>query len=151
MTKTDGEKRLEALAGLIPEGYDSIYDIGKSPIKKKVGMRVLVCGGRDYCDQARVNAVLNSLLEQYPDLEIIEGGATGADTLARGWAWVKNVPCLTVPADWKKYGKRAGYIRNAKMLNEGEPDLVIAFPGGPGTGMMVNLADKANVSVRIIE
>ncbi len=113
-------------------------------------MRVLVCGGREYSDQARVNRILNTLLEQFPDLEIIQGGATGADELAKLWCLAKNVPMEEYPADWKKYGKRAGYIRNVKMLEEGQPDLVIAFPGGPGTGMMVNLADKANVSVRII-
>ena len=113
-------------------------------------MRVLVCGGRDYPDQAKVNSVLTPLLEQFPDLEIIEGGATGADLLAKNWAHAKNVPVQTFPANWKLYGKRAGYIRNVQMLEEGQPDMVIAFPGGPGTGMMVNLADKANVSVRII-
>jgi hypothetical protein len=113
-------------------------------------MRVLVCGGREYADQARVNAVLTPLLEQFPDLEIIEGGATGADTCARLWAQHQNVPVQTFPANWKLYGKRAGYIRNVQMLEEGHPDLVIAFPGGPGTGMMVNLADKANVSVRVL-
>jgi YspA, cpYpsA-related SLOG family len=113
-------------------------------------MRVLVCGGREYSDLGRVFGVLNPLLEQHPDLEIIEGGATGADTLARDWAHAKNVPVQTFKANWKLYGKRAGYIRNVQMLEEGKPDMVIAFPGGPGTGMMVNLADKANVSVRII-
>jgi YspA, cpYpsA-related SLOG family len=113
-------------------------------------MRVLVCGGREYSDLPRVIGVLNPLLEQHPDLEIIEGGATGADTLARDWAYAKSVPVQTFPANWKLYGKRAGYIRNVQMLEEGKPDMVIAFPGGPGTGMMVNLADKANVSVRII-
>jgi hypothetical protein len=117
----------------------------------KKEMRVLVCGGREYSDLSKVIGVLNPLLEQYPDLEIIEGGATGADTLARDWAKAKNVPVQTFPAKWKLYGKRAGYIRNVQMLEEGKPDMVIAFPGGAGTGMMVNLADKANVSVRIIE
>lgn len=53
------------------------------------------------------------------------------------------------PADWDKYGKRAGYLRNVQMLDEGKPDLVVAFPGGKGTAMMVKLAKERGV--RVIE
>ena len=40
-------------------------------------------------------------------------------------------------ADWDKFGRAAGPIRNAQMLREGKPDLVVAFPGGRGTANMV--------------
>ena len=109
-------------------------------------MRVLVCGGRDYKNKARVEQVLNYLPKK--DLVIIQGNAPGADYLAKEWAKENNVECLSFPADWQQYGKRAGYIRNKQMLDEGKPDLVIAFPGGTGTNMMVTLSESAGVMTK---
>lgn len=115
-------------------------------------MRILVCGGRDYLDSQKVNEVLTPYMApDARDLVIIQGDARGADGLAREWAKKHMIKCENFPAEWDKYGKRAGYIRNVQMLNEGKPDLVIAFPGGKGTAMMVNLAEKAGVEVVIIE
>lgn len=108
-------------------------------------MKILVCGGRDYFDIPRLEKELNKYLA--PDLVIIQGDARGADGLAKTWCKKLGVKCLSFPADWDKYGKRAGYIRNVQMLNEGKPDLVIAFPGGKGTEMMTKLAEAAGTPV----
>jgi hypothetical protein len=81
------------------------------------------------------------------DLTIIHGAASGADSLASIWAKAFAHKVESYPADWAKYSKRAGYIRNTQMLNEGKPDLVVAFPGGKGTQMMINLAEAAGVPV----
>lgn len=78
--------------------------------------------------------------------EIIEGGATGADTIAGWWAGVNQVTRTTVPANWKKHGKSAGPIRNQAMLAL-RPDLVIAFPGGKGTKQMTGIARDGLVRV----
>ena len=51
------------------------------------------------------------------------------------------------PADWKKYGKSAGPLRNQRMIDEGKPDLVVAFPGGVGTADMISRAKAYNISV----
>jgi hypothetical protein len=51
------------------------------------------------------------------------------------------------PADWEKYGKAAGPIRNQQILVEGKPDLVVAFQGGRGTANMVSRAQQAGVPV----
>jgi len=82
---------------------------------------------------------------------IIQGGAKGADECARRWANEHSVGCETYHADWKKYGKAAGPIRNRKMLDLGNPDLVIAFPGGNGTQNMVALARQNYIEVKEIE
>lgn len=125
-------------------------------------MKVLVCGGRDYANKDRVFSILNSLSGQAmgdepnpswlprPDLFIISGGAKGADTLAIDWAVVHWVPFQEYPADWSTHGKAAGFIRNKQMLEEGKPDLVVAFPGGKGTKMMIDIARKAGVAVEEI-
>lgn len=113
--------------------------------------RILVCGGRGYNDQRKVFEVLDKALLAFKDVFIIQGGAIGADTAARRWAEDRSVQYEEYPADWERYGKRAGYIRNVLMLEAGQPDLVIAFPGGNGTKMMIDLAKKANVNVREIK
>jgi hypothetical protein len=81
------------------------------------------------------------------DVTIIHGGATGVDSVAGEFANVNFCMERCFTPDWKQYGSSAGPIRNAKMLEEGEPDLVVAFPGGKGTANMVNLAKKAGVKV----
>lgn len=116
-------------------------------------MRVLVCGGRDYFDYVTFDKELSDIYSEFcegedPDeVVVIQGGASGADMLAKGWSKSLNFKCEEYPADWKTHGKAAGPIRNQKMLDEGKPDLVVAFPGGSGTADMVRRAKKAGVEV----
>lgn len=84
-------------------------------------------------------------------IEIISGCAKGADSVAVDWSIVNWLPCHKYSADWETHGKAAGPIRNQQMLDEGKPDLVVAFPGGKGTADMVRRAKKAGVKVRVIE
>lgn len=109
--------------------------------------RVLVCGGRNYNDHARVAAVLDKLHAEVGISLIIQGGARGADELAFGWARANGVEEIQFDADWENQGSFAGPARNKRMLDEGRPDLVIAFPGGKGTADMVRKARKAGVDV----
>lgn len=127
-------------------------------------MRVLVCGGRDYADKAKVDAVLDEL----QPATVIEGGASGADRLAKSWCDAQGgaVEHLQFAADWgnitrpgaivrvkngRRYDAAAGSVRNQRMLDEGKPDLVVAFPGGTGTADMVRRAKRAGVQVQIVE
>ena len=85
-------------------------------------------------------------------ITMIAGEASGADFLAKVFALdeygdIEAVSYKGFPADWKKHGKAAGGIRNQQMLDEGKPDLVIAFPGGTGTADMIRRARKAGVEV----
>lgn len=109
-------------------------------------MRVLVCGGRDFLDRDHLFAVLDAMRDEIDSL--ICGGARGADDLAYTWACRRDVPAELYMADWERHGRRGGPIRNQRMLDEGKPDLVLAFPGGPGTADMVRRARKAGVGVR---
>src|SRR5882672_10315376 len=103
-------------------------------------MRVLVCGGRDFTDYNLLTSTLNQL---EGITHLIHGEAKGADTLARLWAKDKEIVILGYPANWHRDGEAARPIRNQRMLNQGEPDLVIAFPGGKGTADMVRRAKLA--------
>lgn len=114
-----------------------------------MGKRILVCGGREYDNWQQMCEVLYPLAT-YHGL-IIQGGAKGADFLARVFAKWRKIPCQEFAAEWKKHGRNAGPIRNQKMLDEGKPDLVVAFPGGHGTADMVRRAEAAGVKVVKIE
>lgn len=123
-------------------------------------MRVLVCGGRDFTDKDLIYKTLYDFCDKhglwyepdeygntFPTIHIISGEARGVDRIATAFAVVNWTGYSGFPADWNKYGKAAGYIRNKQMLEEGKPDVVIAFPGGKGTEMMKKMAREAGVEV----
>jgi len=110
-------------------------------------MKILVCGGRNFNDVELLNTTLDNLrIERGLVKVLIHGASRGADTLADDWANEHDVDVISVPADWRKYGRAAGPMRNAKML-EYNPDLVVAFPGGKGTRSMIKLAEAAGIEV----
>lgn len=119
-------------------------------------MRVLVCGSRDYRDRPLLYRVLKNFHHRYCIDTLIEGGATGADTMAREWAECNGVQFAEYPADWTRYGHAAGPIRNRLMLTVGQPHQVLAFPKGElrssrGTLNMVEQAQRAGVPVEVID
>lgn len=113
-------------------------------------MRVLICGGRTFNNYDVFMGHVISIQSKYGNFKtIIHGGANGADRCASLFA---NSPTdrkeeICFPADWDKYGRAAGPIRNQRMLDEGKPNLVIAFPGGRGTADMVRRATAAGIKV----
>ncbi|WP_338575813.1 DUF2493 domain-containing protein [Brevundimonas olei] len=120
---------------------------GSIPVADADPLRVIVCGGRDYSNYEAVCEALDSIHVSGRGIHvIIHGNARGADTLAGRWAGERRVKCWPVPANWSRDGKRAGPLRNQRMIGH-QPDLVVAFPGGRGTADMVGRAEKAGVQV----
>lgn len=111
-------------------------------------MRILVCGGREYSDAARVAQVLERY--RHDDPLYIQGGASGGDRLTKEWCEKNGLPCATVYANWQYYGNKAGPIRNRWMLLL-DPDVVVAFPGGRGTANMVQQARQEGIPVETID
>lgn len=115
-------------------------------------MRVLVCGGRNYKNIDKLYSVLDAIHAITPISCIIEGGAEGADYLAARWSALADLnEHARFKADWAIHGKAAGPIRNQRMIDEGKPDLVVAFPGGKGTSDMIKRAKVAGIYVRLIK
>lgn len=126
----------------------------------------LVCGGRNYGrvpfgtpDEQRraahakaskevfiLRETLDHLRRDRGITAIVNGGQTGADLHAHIWAEFRCIPSTKIKAEWKRYGRAAGPIRNARML-ELKPDFVVAFTGGDGTDDMVQKAVAAGVEV----
>jgi len=115
-------------------------------------MKVLVTGGRTFLDTNWLFAGLDLLHSSLPGgiTEIIEGEAPGADIRARFWAERHGVKVVGVKAQWDKFGKSAGFRRNAEMADL-KPDVVLACPGGKGTRMMVDLAKTRGLKVVYLE
>jgi ribA/ribD-fused uncharacterized protein len=110
-------------------------------------MKLLVSGGRKFNDVDYVVSKLSSLHETCPITLLIDGLAKGVDTIAGTWADCMGIERLTFAADWDTHKKRAGILRNIQMLEEGRPDLLMAFPGGRGTSHMVHATNKAGVDL----
>ena len=116
-------------------------------------MRVLICGGRDYTDRAALYAELDRLHAEYSFGTIIAGGARGVDALAVEWAQTRGIATQVFTTEWGTFVRigRAGPIRNARILAEGRPDTVIAFPGGRETANVVKQAKAAGVWVVMVD
>ena len=110
-------------------------------------MRVLICGGRSFDDPEYLNFELDRIHQERKFNMVIHGAAIGADRQAGEWAAWNNIKVRWFAADWKAYGKAAGPIRNARMIADGKPELVIAFPGGKGTRDMIDKAEAAGIEV----
>jgi hypothetical protein len=113
-------------------------------------MRLLVTGGRSFSDRELLFATLDRLHVEHHFTMLIHGDAKGTDRLAGEWATERGIGVSARPADWRRYGRGAGMVRNRQMLEE-KPDLVVAFPGGPGTKNMAEIARKAGVEVIVVD
>lgn len=110
-------------------------------------VKILVCGSRDY----EYSSYIETALDEYIRPTIVCGGASGADNLAFLYALDHGHFFVVHNADWGKYGKSAGPIRNKQMLDS-HPDiyLVLAFyvELGPGTRNMIKQAKERGIEVQ---
>ena len=111
-----------------------------SKSQNKQDINVVVAGGRDYENYPELSQTLDRVISELNipasmGINIVSGGARGADTLAEKYAQEKNYGLQVFPADWKALGLSAGMTRNTQMAKVG--DVLVAFPGGTGTENMI--------------
>lgn len=116
--------------------------------------KVIIAGGRDFDDYTLLAQSCDaelSAIEKIIDVEIVSGGAKGADSLGEKYAAQHSLSVKVFPADWNKYGKRAGYIRNEQMAKYA--NCLIAFWDGKsrGTKHMIDLANKHSLHICIVK
>ena len=114
-------------------------------------MRVLVCGSRDFTKRPLLITAFNGLPPHGPGPIIVHGNCRGADLMAKAEALTRGWWHWACSANWEREGRAAGPNRNARMLVEARPELVLAFPlpGSRGTHNMISLAEQAGVPVQV--
>ena len=108
-------------------------------------MRCIIAGGRDYWFTAQDTDRLDFLSRGSRISEVVCGGAPGADEGGKQWAISRGILVKVFPADWAKYGRAAGPIRNEEMAKYA--DMCVLFPGGRGTASMRALAKKYDLAL----
>jgi hypothetical protein len=113
-------------------------------------MKIIIAGSRNFNDYNLLKSSCDNLLTQFTNIEIVSGTARGADKLGERYAREKGYDIKEFPANWDKFGKRAGYIRNDEMAQYA--DWLIAFWDGTskGTKHMIDLANKRGIKVEIV-
>ena len=118
--------------------------------KDDIVFKVIIAGTRSFQDYALLQSYADYMLSRTTDaIEIVSGGARGADALGERYAKERGYRLKIFPADWERYGKAAGYRRNAEMADYA--DALIAFWDGKsrGTMHMINLAKQRKLKVAV--
>lgn len=113
-------------------------------------MRLLVCGGRDYYNKARVFETLDRIHKVKGIDSIVEGGQTGADSISAEWAFANGVDLAECQANWKKHKGYAGPKRN-KFMSTLNIDGAVAFGGGKGTAGMIKILEEKGIKVMEVD
>ncbi|AGO47570.1 hypothetical protein Phi4:1_gp036 [Cellulophaga phage phi4:1] len=113
--------------------------------------KIIIAGGRDFCDYPLLKIKCDSLLKNIKEeIVIVSGKAKGADSLGERYAEEKGYLIKYFPADWEKYNKGAGHIRN-KQMAEYSDALVLFWDGkSRGSANMKKEAEKEKLKIRVI-
>ena len=111
--------------------------------------RIIVAGSRSFDDYLTLRRILYRHLCGRGDVTIISGHACGVDLMVEAYAKHMSIPCEVYQADWKKYGKRAGMVRNAEMAKVAD-ELVAIWDGqSRGTAAMIRMMKRRKKSVAV--
>lgn len=116
----------------------------------------LICAGcRDFCDYDLLVERLDRfrILREDDEIEIVSGTCKGADKMGEWYAKEHGLSCKRFPAEWKRFGKSAGPIRNRKMA-EYATNLIAFWDGNKshsGTWNMIVTAQKLGLSVEVVQ
>ncbi len=110
-------------------------------------MRTVICGSRDLEDWELLKATIANA--PFPVTEIVSGMAEGIDLLAVDYAVIYGIPWIEMPAEWKKYGVSAGFIRNTQMLEISEAAIAVWNGYSRGTAHTIREAKRLNKSLHV--
>ena len=110
-------------------------------------MRLLLAGGRHLDDVGMIRRALDRVHGLGPATVLIHGGAGVLGVTAEDWGREHRLHVVRYPANWREFGKRAEGIRDAFMLADSRPDLMLALPGGGDTRALVLRALAAGLAI----
>lgn len=110
---------------------------------------LIIAGGRDFSDYTLLERTVDGFLSGREDVVILCGKARGADTLGERYARARGYAVRSFPADWRRYGRGAGCVRNLEMAKEA--DALVAFWDGEsrGTGNMIETAHRRQLDILV--
>jgi hypothetical protein len=116
---------------------------------RRENVKLIIAGGRDFTDRAVLEAIANKATSISGVSEVVYGGARGADACGAFWARDHDIPVVSFPAEWDKYGKSAGYRRNVDMAIYA--DALLAFWDGEskGTKHMIDIAKDQGLLIKV--
>lgn len=113
-------------------------------------MRTIIAGSREISNNDLFGSIIDAVDESgFEITTVISGGARGADKAGEVWAEVNSIPVEIYNAEWSKYGKRAGYIRNTKMAEMAEALIAIWDGVSKGTKNMIDIAKDKNLKIYV--
>ena len=121
--------------------------------EKKENFKVIIAGSRGFSNYKLLKETCDKYLREKKkthNVIVVSGHARGADTLGEKYASDEDLDLEIYPADWKKYGKSAGFMRNEQMADIA--DAVIAFWNGEshGTKHMIDIAEEKGLNVKVV-
>jgi len=122
-------------------------------------MRVIIAGSRDLMPATRqdvfswrMQCVAHAVQESGFDISVvISGGAEGIDTVGEAWAKQNSIPVERYPANWRKYAKAAGHIRNEEMAKVAQALICIWDGMSPGSRNMLETASRYGLRIRVFQ
>ena len=121
--------------------------------EKKENFKVVIAGSRGFSNYKLLKETCDKYLREKKkthNVIVVSGHARGADSLGEKYASDEDLDLEIYPADWKKYGKSAGFRRNEQMADIA--DAVIAFWNGEshGTKHMIDIAEEKGLNVKVV-
>lgn len=115
--------------------------------KSEINLRTIIAGSRN-CNN--YDDLLNAIEEiGWCPSVVISGTANGVDEMGERWAIEHDIPLEKYPAQWEKYGKQAGYLRNKQMAENAEALLALWNGKSKGTKHMIDIAFNKNLKIFI--
>ena len=115
-------------------------------------MKLIIAGSRGFNNyyflKEQVTIFLATLREPFP--EIISGGASGADTYGEWYAKERGLKIIRMPANWNKYGRAAGPIRNEEMAKIADACIIFWDGKSAGSRNMIDMCVKYNLKYCVI-
>jgi|CABP01.1.fsa_nt_gi hypothetical protein len=111
-------------------------------------MKIIVAGSRDVT-KSEVRAALHACSWIGFVSAVVSGTARGADTFGERWAEENGIGIVRFPAEWEKYGRRAGPLRNEVMARNAEGLIAVWDGRSRGTRSMIDLASKHGLRIMV--
>lgn len=108
-------------------------------------MRTIIAGSRTITSLETVKRAVEAC--GWTITTVVSGAARGVDKLGERWAWQNNIPVDPYPAQWKKFGDVAGYIRNGEMAKNADALIAVWDGMSGGTANMIKQARERNLKV----